>query len=81
VCLAPRAIDGVGKLASGEPEVCFDPAPSSHFVGCAAAAPGARARRVTMAANAATLVPWCAVLALRGRRLARQRRRTGTRNA
>jgi hypothetical protein len=75
VCIELQAIDGAGKLAAGPSQLCFDPAARSHFAGCGIIGGGARGG--TMAGRAASLVPWCAVLALRRRR----RRQAGTRIA
>ena len=32
VCVALRAVDGVGRASEGESEVCFDPVQGSRFV-------------------------------------------------
>jgi hypothetical protein len=47
LCLVLKAVDGVGKVAEREPEICFDPASSNSFAPlCAASAgPGAYATR------------------------------------
>jgi hypothetical protein len=66
VCVALRAIDGVGKLSQTEPELCFDPAPGRYFASCGVALAG------SPIAWRGSLVAWA--LGLTGLALSRRRR-------
>jgi hypothetical protein len=69
VCVALRAIDGLGRSSEGEPALCFDPIRRSHFEpSCAVAGAGPRGE------GPGTLVPLTAWLFVRVRcRLRRAR--------
>lgn len=72
-CVAVRAVDGVGRRAESEPELCFDPIEGSHFRPCAVAAPGSGASGAGKGA-VGWLVACATVLVLRCRPRPRVRR-------
>lgn len=68
-CVAVRAVDGVGKPAANEPELCFDPIEGSHFEDCTAeAAIGATHAGPRARTSLAFGAGWLALVAVRRRR-------------
>jgi hypothetical protein len=73
VCVSLRASDGTGKLAKGQPELCFDPLRGSFFAPCDVAAAVGAAGALAAGGGGSLLVLWAvAAVALfsrtRGRR-------------
>jgi hypothetical protein len=64
VCLSLRASDGTGKLAKGQPELCFDPTRGSFFAPCGIAVGAVGATSASEAIGSRSLLALCAIAAV-----------------
>jgi hypothetical protein len=67
-CVAVRVVDGVGRAAAEEPELCFDPVDGGHFEACAAEATVGRTDTGARLGGILLFGAGLALLALRRRR-------------